>query len=152
MRVHCVRVHCVPESWRPPHRTLRSRGGTRPCARWPGAFGDGGRRPLTEGADEEREERSERRRRQLKFEGEALLEPTVPEATDHLFGTHNADHDGPIAGQALYHDVPRLRHSASLGSVVLCHRVPWRKCRRPWSRGPPPPSTAKPPPEPVTVL
>src|SRR6266478_2590731 len=127
-----MRVHCAPEPPRPSHRALRSRGGARPCERWPGAFSDRGRRALTEPAqerrDEERQERTELRRWSLKFEGEALLKPAVPEATDHLLGTHHADHDGPVAGQALYHDVTRLRHSASLGSVFLCHRVPWRKC------------------------
>src|SRR2546426_370964 len=143
--VHCLGARATYHEGQSPGNEgpLRARrvglsesgGGARPCGRWPGAFGDGGRRALTEPAqerrDEERHERSELRRWSLKFEGEALLKPAVPEATDHLLGTHHADHDGPVAGQALYHDVTRLRHSTSLGSVFLCHRVPWRKCRRP---------------------
>src|SRR5207247_674985 len=68
-----TRVHCAPESWRPPHRILRSGGGAKPCARCPGAFGDGSRRALTEPAQErrdgEREEGNKRRRRQPEVEG-----------------------------------------------------------------------------------
>src|SRR2546426_1090773 len=139
--VHCLGARATYHEGKSPGKEgpLRARrvglsesgGGARRCGRWPGAFGDGGRRALTEPAeerrDEERHERNERRRWSLKFEGETLLKPAVPEATDHLLGTHHADHEGAVAGQALYHDVPRLRHSASLGSVFLCHRVPSRK-------------------------
>src|SRR5881392_4280146 len=92
--------------------TVRALAGGVQLPRPPGSDGTSSRR------DEERQERTELRRCSLKFEGEALLKPAVPEATDHLLGTHHADHDGPVAGQALYDDVTRLRHSGSLVHIT----------------------------------